>query len=103
MHTIPTVQRGLKQLGSDLKIARIRRQISSEIMSQRLGVSRPTLIKLEKGDPNVSIETYMNAIYILDGSKINTVFHLFQEDSLGMFLSDQKLPQRVRTPKRKNC
>ena len=59
------VQRALKKLGKDLADARKRRRINTEVMSDRIQVSRPTLRRLEKGDPNVGIAAYAIALYVL--------------------------------------
>ena len=51
MAKLPTpipVTRLLKILGNDIKVARIRRRITSELMAQRIGISRITLAAIEK-------------------------------------------------------
>ena len=59
MAKLPTpipVTRLLKILGNDIKVARIRRRITSELMAQRIGISRITLAAIEKGSPTVILE-----------------------------------------------
>ena len=51
----PVVSRALKTLGEDLAIARVRRRESQRQWAKRLGVSVPTLIRLEQGDPGVGL------------------------------------------------
>ena len=48
-HPIP-VRRALKTLGQDLRDARRRRRISTQIMAERASISRTTLSKIEQGD-----------------------------------------------------
>jgi len=40
------VKRGLKNLGSDLKIARLRRGLKMSVIADRAGISRETLAKI---------------------------------------------------------
>ena len=60
------VNRELKKLGSDMKDARIRRRISATMMCQRAGITRPTLQKVEKGDPMTSMGIYAKVLFVLN-------------------------------------
>ena len=55
----------LRQLGENIAIARRRRGESRPAWAQRIGVSVPTLIRLEKGDPGVSMATYASALWLI--------------------------------------
>ena len=55
----------LRQLGENIAIARVRRKESRPTWAQRIGVSVPTLIRLEKGDPSVSMATYASALWLI--------------------------------------
>ena len=55
----------LRQLGADLATARKRRKQSQREWAQRVGVSVPTLIRMEKGDPSVSAGIYATALWLL--------------------------------------
>jgi len=92
------VCQGLKRLGNDLKDARRRRRIKAELMAERLGVTRATLDRMERGEPTVSIGTYMNAIYALDPDKLTGFVSIFsgEKDILGQTISDRELPKRIR-------
>ena len=59
------VRRALKKLGSDIRDARRRRRIQTAVMADRLQISRPTLRKLEQGDPRVGMGSYATALYVL--------------------------------------
>lgn len=64
--TLPnTVQAQLKLLGENLSIARKRRRESMRVWAQRMGVSEPTLARLEKGDPRVSMGAYATALWLM--------------------------------------
>ncbi len=65
-HSLPPVAAGaLRQLGENLAIARVRRKESQRAWAQRIGVSVPTLIRLEKGDPTVSMGAYASALWLM--------------------------------------
>lgn len=56
----------LRQLGSDLAVARKRRGEGLRGWSERLGVSVPTLMRLEKGDPTVAMGAYATALWLVN-------------------------------------
>lgn len=61
----PEANSSLQTLGEHLALARLRRQESQKQWAARLGVSVPTLIRLEKGDPTVSMGVYATALWLL--------------------------------------
>jgi transcriptional regulator with XRE-family HTH domain len=61
----PIVQRDLRQLGENLAIARIRRHETQRVWAKRLGVSVPTLIRMERGDPGVAFGIYATALWLI--------------------------------------
>jgi transcriptional regulator with XRE-family HTH domain len=61
----PEVKVSLQTLGERLALARLRRKESQKQWAGRLGVSLPTLIRLEKGDPTVSMGVYATALWLL--------------------------------------
>ena len=61
----PVVERSLRQLGEDLALARVRRGESQRAWAQRLGVSVPTLIRLEQGDPGVGLGIVATALWLM--------------------------------------
>ena len=56
----------LRKLGGDLAIARKRRKEPLKGWAQRLNISVPTLMKLEKGDPTVSMGVYVTALWLIN-------------------------------------
>lgn len=56
----------LRRLGSDLATARQRRKQSLREWAQRLNVSVPTLMRMEKGDPTVSAGIYATALWMIN-------------------------------------
>lgn len=61
----PAAAAALRQFGENLAIARARRKESQRAWAQRIGVSVPTLIRLEKGDPTVSMGAYASALWLM--------------------------------------
>ncbi|OGA03223.1 MAG: DNA-binding protein, partial [Betaproteobacteria bacterium RIFCSPLOWO2_02_FULL_62_17] len=51
--------------GENIAIARARRRESQRAWAERIGVSIPTLIRLEKGDPTVSMGAYAGALWLM--------------------------------------
>mgnify|MGYP000113674647 CR=1 FL=1 len=55
----------LRRLGDDLATARKRRGESLKAWSARLQVSIPTLMRMERGDPTVSMGVYATALWLV--------------------------------------
>lgn len=61
----PAVAAALAELGEDLAVARKRRRESRQVWAQRLGVSVPTLTRMERGDPSVAAGIYATALWMI--------------------------------------
>jgi transcriptional regulator with XRE-family HTH domain len=61
----PVVARALRTLGENLAIARVRRRESQRVWAKRLGISVPTLIRMERGDPGVGAGIYATALWLI--------------------------------------
>lgn len=99
--THPSVQRQIEALGQRLRAARMRRSMTQEIMAERVGVSIPTIGKLESGDPSTSLATMLRALTVLGLS--GDIDLIAAHDSLGRELQDSALrrsnaPARLPTP-----
>ncbi|MDO5463261.1 MAG: helix-turn-helix transcriptional regulator [bacterium] len=95
----PTVM-ALKAFGEDLKLARLRRDISLKMMSERTSLSVVTLTQIEKGSPSVSLGNYMQVLFVLGmDQKIRQVA---ADDQLGRKLQDLNLTLRKRASKRED-
>jgi transcriptional regulator with XRE-family HTH domain len=60
----PAIQ-ALRGLGENLAIARNRRRESQRAWAKRLGISVPTLIRMERGDPGVGVGIYATALWLI--------------------------------------
>ena len=97
---LPKTKRILSEIGENIKLARLRRKFSSEQVSERANISRPTLSAIEKGSPTVSLGSYLLAMQVL-GLEKDFLF-LAKDDELGRKLQDAKISTSNRAPKRKN-
>ena len=61
----PAAAQALRGLGENLAIARARRRESQRAWAKRLGVSVPTLIRMERGDPGVGAGIYATALWLM--------------------------------------
>ena len=61
----PAAARALRSLGENLAIARVRRRESQRAWAKRLGISVPTLIRMERGDPGVGAGIYVTALWMI--------------------------------------
>ena len=78
---LPSQQRTLTTLGENIKYARLRRDLSSEQVAERAGISRNTLIKIEKGDEGVAIGYYFRVLAVLGLDK--DILLVANDDELG--------------------
>lgn len=95
---VPRVRRLLAGFGDHLKLARLRRRYSAETVAQRAGITRPTLSKIEQGDPSVSLGAYARVMQALrlEGD----IEKLAADDVLGRKLQDAAITPKLRAPKR---
>jgi transcriptional regulator with XRE-family HTH domain len=95
---VPRVRRLLSGFGNQLKLARLRRRYSTAVVAQRAGITRPTLSKIEQGDPSVSLGAYVRVMQALrlEGD----IAKLAADDVLGRKLQDAEITPKLRAPKR---
>lgn len=75
-------------------LAMKRRRISQDMMHKRTGISKPTLRKIAKGDPSVSIGHYVNVLAVL--GLLEDLGQVALDDELGRKLQDIELLKRTR-------
>lgn len=93
------VRKALRKLGADIGKARRRRRIATVVMAQRVRISRTTLYRLERGDPNVSVAAYATALFVLGLTERLAEIADARFDRLGLDLDEERLPKRIRTRK----
>ena len=94
------VTRALRKLGHDIKDARRRRRITMAIVAQRASISKPTLIRVERGDPGVSIASYATVLFVMGMADRLADLVDPKNDPVGLQLEEENLPQRIRGRRR---
>jgi len=94
---LPRAQKPISVLGENIKLARLRRKFSAEQVAERANISRPTLVSIEKGNPNVTIGAYVKVLSVLGLE--NDIMEVAKDDNLGRRLQDAKLIVRERAPR----
>jgi transcriptional regulator with XRE-family HTH domain len=89
------VRRAMRKLGSDIRDARRRRRIQTTVMADRLQISRPTLRRLEQGDPSVGMGSYATALYVLGMVERLADLADIAHDPVGQQLASEDLPLRI--------
>jgi len=97
---LPETEEILQQMGLQIKYARLRRKLSSQLVAERAGISRATLSSIEKGASSVSIGCYAAVLHALNYMDKDLLL-VAKDDELGRKLQDLDLPIRQRAPKRK--
>jgi len=85
----PKAARALKTLGENLRLARRRRKITAQMMSERANMSVMTLRSLERGSPHVAMSNYMAVIACLGFQ--DDIAAVAANDVLGRDLQDEAL------------
>lgn len=95
-----TVERTLRRLGKSVSLARRRRHLTQEALAERIGASVNTVRRMESGYPGTALQHLACALQVFgELGKLDQMLDTAQ-DSIGLVLMDEKLPQRVRTPRR---
>ena len=96
---LPSVLRLLAGTGENIRLARLRRNLSVELVAERAGISRATLWAVEKGAPSVSMGSYAQVLLAIGLEK--DLLLLAGDDELGRKLQDAGLPSGRRASGRK--
>lgn len=96
---MPDVQRNLEIVGKQIKLARLRRNLSAELVAERAGISCTTLRAVEKGIPTVAMGTYAAVLHALHG--MDTDLRLIAKDELlDQRYKENNVPVPIRAKRR---
>lgn len=95
---LPQTEASLKEMGNQIKLARLRRKLSTELVAERSGVSRATVWAVEKGSPSVAMGIYAVVLNAIGLQK--DLLLVAKDDVFGKTLQDLDLPIRKRAPKK---
>ncbi len=93
----PDITKKLKIMGEQIKLARLRRDISTELVAQRASVSRTVVWKVEKGSPSVSIGIYASILHAIGLD--SDLLLIAKDDERGRLIQDLNLKTRKRASK----
>ncbi len=95
---LPSQIRILQTLGEQIRYARLRRDLTTVQIAERAGISRSTLVRIEKGDEGVALGQYFRVLIALGLASDITLSA--KDDELGRKLQDAKLEVRERASKK---
>lgn len=96
---VPATEDILQTMGEQIKLARLRRNLSVELVAARAGISRASLWNVEKGSPSVAIGIYAAVLHALNNMDKDLLL-VAQDDIMGRRMQDLNLPIRKRAPRK---
>ena len=93
-----TASKILARLGEDIKLARLRRKLSTQQVAERAGISRSTLWLIEKGTPSVAMGAYLQILFVMGLEK--NLLSMANDDVFGRKLQDADLLVKKRATKK---
>lgn len=85
----------MSQMGMQIKYARLRRKLTSELVAERAGISRATLSAIEKGAPSVALGCYAAVLHALNYMDKDLLL-VAKDDEFGRKLQDLNLTVKKR-------
>ena len=88
----------MKIVGEQIKLARLRRDLSIAQVAERATCSPLTISRIEKGASTVSIGIYLRVLYALQLEE--DILYIAKDDILGKHLQDLNMVSRERASKK---
>ena len=92
------LEENMKIVGEQIKLARLRRNLSRAQVAERAMCAELTEARVEKGSPTVAIGIYLRVLYALQLE--DDILFIAKEDKLGKELQDIALINRERASKK---
>ena len=92
------LEQKMQVVGEQIKLARLRRNLSVAQIAERATCSSLTVTRIEKGTPTVAIGIYLRVLYALQLDE--DILLLAQKDEMGRALQDLVLTSHKRTSKK---
>lgn len=90
----------LARLGENIKLARLRRKLSTRSLAERSGIAVSTLVNIEDGSPSVSLGNYLQVLTVLRLEE--DLLLIADKDPIGRQIQDSGLVVKKRAPKKKD-
>lgn len=85
-------------VGEQIRLARLRRNLSIADIAARATCSELSVMRVEKGSPSVAMGIYLRVLFALQLD--DDILHIAQKDEIGRNLQDLDLKQRKRSSKK---
>ena len=92
------LEQKMQVVGEQIKLARLRRNLSIAQVAERATCSPLTVSRIEKGVPTVAIGIYLRVLYTLQLD--DDILSLAKDDELGRALQDMNMIPRKRASKK---
>lgn len=93
------LEQKMQIVGEQIKLARLRRNLSIAQVAERATCSPLTIARIEKGTPTVAIGIYLRVLYALQLD--DDIMPLAKEDAVGKAMQDLSLKKRDRASKKR--
>ena len=92
------LEQKMQIVGEQIRLARLRRDLSVAQVAERSTCSPMTIARIEKGAPTVAVGIYLRVLYALQLD--DDILLLAQKDEMGRALQDLALKHRERATKK---
>lgn len=92
------LEQKMQTVGEQIKLARLRRNLSIAQIAERAMASELTVSRVEKGTPTVSVGIYLRVLYALQLD--DDILCIAKDDTMGKALQDLGLKTRKRSSKK---
>ena len=96
---LPSVARALVAMGEQVRLARLRRNVSASLLAERAGLTRATLRAIERGSSTVTLGAWANVLDSL--GLVDDLANVGKDDPVGRHLQDAALEARGRVRPRR--
>ena len=97
-HLPRSAEQNLRIVGEQIRLARLRRDLSIAQIAERASCSELTVMRVEKGTPTVAIGIYLRILFALGLDE--SILFLAKDDEMGRLIQDLGLKHRLRASRR---
>ena len=91
-------EQNLRIVGEQIRLARLRRDLSIAQIAERASCSELTVMRVEKGTPTVAIGIYLRILFALGLDE--SILYIAKDDEMGRLIQDLGLKHRQRASRR---